>query len=450
MPLLSHADLDHSHSLQHRNLGEFEGTQVAGVKIETFARSEMKQGEQITELTLDGLERTWKGRCVQTVRTSGTRIACQLHEGDAESPLTMVLTGEGSEALQGYVLGAGRGGAQEMRLHGIGTTLADGYTTAIEFRALDEKITLGKWDLTQGRPTLRIDAATDHHLLGQMAALSLTLHAVDDLRPDRGVTMLGTLDQSFLDGYPLKPVAREAPGRDAHLDRLEALGLDSHARGLAHKLSRDSDTALDLEAGMLLEREPGVLRPAMELAIGGDPSATQTGVIGVGVGLRAGLRGNVLLKMELMVGGVDSEQLRDSVGAFDTQSSGGFAIGVHGRYALNGITGIEPVVGVQVRGRLMSVDLVPDARVDTEVGSLQLGLGVAPTLGLQTVWSLNDMGTQLTFFAEVIPEWTWWSDPSIADQPNGSREALLADQLDSYMRGNQFQVMGMMGARFEL
>lgn len=424
------AALSQFHAYDVPSLTRYEGRVLAGVTVAAFAQSEIIENMQVIELTLQGTHR-WQSHCVKRFIRSHFRLLCEV-EATGQPTLRVSLTDaqdvqwRGEARLPEPVHFEGETIDPSLRMEGIRMTGG---------RLVDaQKVPFASWSIlprTSVSPTgrgLHLSDPLSDARLERVAALALTLN----LAGDRWAT--GAVP-SVYDGYRLT---------DGTLpDRWHTEALD-HATLVDDPSVLSRAPRLDRAAGVLVERKGPAGRIVMEFAGGSiteldtraGPDTVDGFALMVGAGMRLGARSQLNVNMGMQAG-----FHREAVGRF---GDGRFDLGLQIRQAFSLGATLEPVIGARLRGHLRFADgQGPDGEETADAA--QLGWGVAPTVGLQWPWTLNDFDTRLVVFLEAAPEWTFWSDPDL-DAPTTALERSMKSRMGT--RDRQFNTM--LGVRFEL
>lgn len=409
--------------LEIPNLAEYEGRRLGHVRVVDFAQSEITDGKQVVELTLQGAHR-WQARCLKRGVGARFSLVCRL-DAPGQPALTLSLADGGEDEWRGIarvpeqlsVVAAGP--PNETRVDGLPVFSA---------RFVDaDGLHIADWQVGL-RSRMRVQDTVDPAQRERFAALTLTL----DIAGGRWSTAVTPM---VLDGYPIRP--GKAP---TQWDRLRP---DHHATANDPHLLVEGPR-LDRASGVLVEREGDAGRLVMGLTVGGvtgstaapaAPDGLDQFTVDVSGGMRIGRRSHMSLIMGLQAGAHTRDDAHLALGAF--------GLGLQARHAFS-IGAIEPVVGARARARFRFGEATSDGGA-TQADAAQFGLGLAPLVGVQWPMTLNRFDTRLVVFLEAAPEWSFWTAPSL-----DAEESALAGTMRDALQRRDWAVGTTLGVRFEL
>ena len=438
-----------AHQLGWDRLGVWSGYRLAGQRIEQAFVSEgrpletAKAWQRVIETDIAGSSRMWNNRCVLT------------HRGMYELDLSCTFAGAGLEPASLTLVHRGRGGHGRI-LGPVHLQVAGNLFNLEVFEftfadlAGDETARWQVESLLRARAeSLRFAehaTALERELL---AVIVLTAQLIDVEEMARAPSR--TPSGGVLDAYLLRTDWTGATRAELqrHAEQLLALGAPSHA-ALLREHAR-ANLAIDRRSGPLILRKPSTPRIFGGLHGGvtatADPDGAPQGIGGGSIEVVGGVRLHNLsiqLDMGLLPGVVDHGSLASAAGVTGVDSAA-FSLGLQMRYMMLSSSTIELFIGASAALRLRFVDVVEWGATD---GALQVGVAVAPRVGLQTpLWRLNDLGSRVLLYAEFVPEWSFYSSPNVTG-PVGTEVAqwLLQEALE----GRELSLRMLVGLRFEL
>ena len=414
-----------AHPLEWVRLGEFEGRSIAQVKVIDFARSEVIEDHQVVEMTLQGAHR-WQVRCLKQAAGTKRRMACRI-ESPGQPVLRLSLADEGGRDW----IGAART-SQPLTIVASAPTIMDTANVPADQDGLP--VATARLTDADGRVLARLESGLPPRMeirddvtaqqREHCAALILTLNIA-------GYRWSTQAPLTVYDGYLIGAGTTPTNWSGASV---------SHAAAVNDPHLLSGGPRLDLNAGTRLDREGDFGRVVIGLELGGQSTSSDAGdtrqfSIDMMGGLRLAARTHVGFVLGLQVGTAQGPDAGVDLGAF--------GLGLHARHAFSlGI--IEPVVGARVRGRFRFGEIL-GADPDMSGSAAQLGVSLAPTVGLQWPYSMNRHDTRIVIFAEAAPEWSYWTTPSLDDLPPDPAQVLRAQ-----LQTRDWAVNAILGVRFEL